>query len=145
MRVNPQIIQESLRVESLTRQRLSELALPLPFPDPLPNGVTCIEHHDIGRAYRIQFGRGKGMLVLADVAVKDDGKLWYHVSFSRSKQIPDYDDRAYIKQVWFGDNRWAFELLPEASNHVNFHPNCLHLWHCLEGRPFPEFSKFGMV
>ncbi|BAS55289.1 hypothetical protein NIES2135_54380 [Leptolyngbya boryana NIES-2135] len=140
-----EIIRESLQIEYLTRQLLIKTNIALPFPDPLPPGVIVIEHHDLGRAYRIESGQGKGMLVLADVAVKDDGKLWYHVSFSRGDRIPDYEDRALIKRLWFGDDKWAFELLPEASNHVNIHPYCLHLWHCLEGRPFPEFSKFGSI
>jgi hypothetical protein len=118
----------------------------LPFPQQLePNNFTLLEADRLQRSWRCKYGRGKGLLVIADVSAKLDGKLWYHVSYSRSKSIPDYEDSALVKRVFIGPDRWAIAVYPEDSNHVNFHPNCLHLWHCLSDRPFPEFSLGGLV
>ena len=136
---------EETEINKCTRQRLLETGIVLPFPESLPEGIRCIEQGDHHRAWRVQKNQYRGLLVLADVAIKDDDRLWYHVSFSRSKSIPSYEDCAFIKQTFFGAQRWAIQVFPAQKNHVSFHPNCLHLWHCLEGNPLPEFSKNGMI
>lgn len=128
------------------RERLAALGLTVPFPEPCPVEARLIEDiPPIMRAYRVQGGGFSGLTVLAGVLVESDGKLWYHVSFSRRKKMPDYEDQAWVKKHWIGADRWAIAVLPEKKHHVNFHPFTLHLWHCLEGRPIPEFSKYGMV
>jgi hypothetical protein len=134
-----------MSIAEATVNKITQLSVPCPFPDPLPTGVRCIEHAVIGKGYRVQRGQCKGLLVLADVGIKKDGKLWYHVSFSYRDRIPSYQDMAWVKKIWFGDDRWAIQVFPEKGNHVNVHPNCLHLWHCLEDRPFPEFSTNGLI
>jgi hypothetical protein len=115
------------------------------FPDPLPEGIRCIEDTPTGKAYRVQRGQHKNMLVLADVSIKADGKLWYHVSFSRRDRVPDYADMVCVKRIWFGDERWAIQVFPPRTKHVNIHPFCLHLWYCLEDCPIPEFSSNGLI
>jgi len=131
--------------EKQVQERLGLLGIPLPFPEPVPEGVRCVNVYAIARAWRIQKNQFHGLFVLGDVSIKDDGQLWYHVSFSRSKAIPNYGDCMFVKRTFFGADRWAIQIFPEDINHVNQHPKCLHLWHCLEGKPFPEFSKNGMI
>lgn len=125
--------------------RLQESGIKIPYPDPLPDGVRCIESSDVGRFYRVQKGKCRGLLVGASVAIEADGKLWYHVSYSRRDAMPDYHDGVWVKETFIGADRWAISVMPERSHHVSFHPNCLHWWHCLEGKPIPEFSKAGMI
>lgn len=136
---------EEATIYRKTKQRLLDTQIALPFPDSLPDGVRCIEEGGYNRVWRIQRNQHRGLLVMADVTVKSDDKLWYHVSFSRAKNIPTYADCLYVKEVFVGADRCAIQIFPERRYHVNFHPFCLHLYSCLEERSIPEFSKNGMI
>ena len=72
-----------------------------------------------------------------------NNKKWLHVSFSRKSRMPDYNDISRIKKDFFGDNRKVIMIFPEKENHVNIHPYCLHLFHCIDGDGLPEFSREG--
>lgn len=85
-----------------------------------------------------------GLFVICSVAKEDDGKYWIHVSYSRTSRIPTYEDTAKIKALFIGKDRKAIAVFPEEKNHVNIHPNCLHLWSC-DNWSIPEFSKGGMI
>jgi len=39
----------------------------------------------------------------------------------------------------------GIQVFPQASEHVNDHATCLHLWCCLEADVLPDFSCFGTV
>lgn len=80
------------------------------------------------------------LTVICSVAKELDGKLWLHVSFAHPKRIPDYDEIQKIKKHFIGENKYAIMVFPEKDKHVNIHPYCLHLWHCVDGHPLPEFS-----
>lgn len=60
----------------------------------------------------------KQMRVIISYAKYDDGRLWYHVSVSHRKRMITYDELVYVKR----------------------HPNCLHLFCCLDGDPLPDFT-----
>lgn len=79
--------------------------------------------------------------VLADVETKQDGHVWLHVSVSHPKRVPNYDELAYVKRHFVGRDKKAIMVFPDEANHVNTHPFCLHLFHCLDGDPLPEFSN----
>jgi len=81
-----------------------------------------------------------GLMVFVSIDRKDDGKRWLHVSYSRQHVIPTYKDTVYVKRHFVGENRKAVMVFPAKENHVNVHPNCLHLWSCLDADPLPEFS-----
>lgn len=82
-----------------------------------------------------------GLFVIESTHREQDGKLWLHVSLSRKSKLPSYDDIKIVKSVFIGDNNEAIQVFPKQENHVNIHPNCLHLWHCLEGSPLPDFTN----
>lgn len=82
----------------------------------------------------------KQMRVIISYAKYDDGRLWYHVSVSHRKRMITYDELVYIKRHWVGDDHKAIMVLPEKEKHVNIHPNCLHLFCCLDGDPLPDFT-----
>jgi len=86
--------------------------------------------------------RPRGLVVIVSAARYQDGKLWLHLSVSKSSAMPRYEDLAYVKRQFFGDDFKVIMVLPEKRYHVNIHPNCLHLYHCLDegGDPLPEFS-----
>lgn len=53
---------------------------------------------------------------------------WDHVSVSLPNRTPRYEEMKAIKRLCFEPHEWAFELHAPVSNHINIHPNCLHLW-----------------
>ena len=82
------------------------------------------------------------MSVIVSGAVEQDGKRWVHVSVARPTRLPSYDDMAWAKQTFMGADAYAYSVRPPVAKHVNIHPNCLHLWSCLDGPRLPEFSGF---
>lgn len=56
------------------------------------------------------------------------GGGWEHVSVSRRSRTPTYEDMDWVKrQFWSGDE-CVMQLHVPVDDHVNCHPNCLHLW-----------------
>ena len=118
---------------------------PIPKFTDLPYGFTTVEREGTRGIWRATYGKGDGLLVIASIAIYEN-LAWYHVSFSRSDRLPDYKDIRLIKDNWFGDNRWAIQVHPKASEHVNIAKNCLHLWSCLESEfKLPDFRSFGAI
>jgi hypothetical protein len=56
------------------------------------------------------------------------GGGWDHVSVSHPDRIPTWEEMAYVKDLFFGDDEAAMQLHPPKSEYVNNHPRCLHLW-----------------
>lgn len=114
----------------------------LSLPKVLPPSWTQIEEYadPVAGVWSCR----SGLYVLADITKKDDGKLWLHVSFSRKSRIPCYQDITQIKDLFMRD-LVAIQIFPRPENHVNIHPNCLHLWACEDQALIPEMSKGGMI
>lgn len=53
---------------------------------------------------------------------------WDHVSISHPKRIPNYIEMDAMKRLFFRDDECAMQLHVPASDHVNNHSRCLHLW-----------------
>ncbi len=64
----------------------------------------------------------KPMVVIASA---DEG--WDHVSVSREKRVPNWHEMSYIHRLFFKEQP-AMQLHVPASDHINIHPNVLHLW-----------------
>ena len=109
------------------------------LPRVLPAGWTCMGQSEDGAAYR---GVG-GLRVIASVCRERDGKRWIHVSVSRERRLPDWDDLRLVKDVFIGKDRLALQILPREADYYNVHPFCLHLWSCLDGDPVPDMRKDG--
>jgi hypothetical protein len=56
------------------------------------------------------------------------GEGWEHVSVSRRARTPSYEDLEEIKQEFWSDDMCVMQLHVPASDHVNCHDHCLHLW-----------------
>ncbi len=80
--------------------------------------------------------------VISSVCIEDDGKRWLHVSFAHPKRMPTYDEIQKVRKDFIGEDKYAIMVFPEKDKYVNIHPFCLHLWHCIDGHPLPEFSGF---
>ena len=55
---------------------------------------------------------------------------WDHVSVSLNSRIPNWREMSHVKNLFFEDIEWAYQIHAPLSNHINFHPYCLHLWRC---------------
>lgn len=60
--------------------------------------------------------------------VASDGEGWEHVSVSRPDQAPTWAVMCAIKALFWSEDDCVIQYHPAASEYVNFHPNCLHLW-----------------
>lgn len=62
------------------------------------------------------------------LVVASSGMGWDHVSVSRRDRCPSWEDMERIKRMFFRDEETAMQLHVPPSEHINCHPNCLHLW-----------------
>ena len=69
------------------------------------------------------------------------GERWHHVSLSRPDRLPSWYDVRMVKNLFIGDDREAYQVLPPESEYVNTHPFVLHLWRPLDRlRVVPGFG-----
>lgn len=85
----------------------------------------------------------EAMRVIETRTTAYDGKEWLHVSVSRPSKMPSYDDLKAVKQLFIGDDRYAYQVFPPLAKHVNIHNYCIHLFCCLEGPVLPDFTQGG--
>ena len=81
-----------------------------------------------------------GLRVIESWNKELDGKTWHHVSVSRKSRLPSYEDLCFVKKVFIGEDKTAYQIFAKKSDHVNIHPYCLHLWHCVDGDVTPDFT-----
>lgn len=103
----------------------------------LPKGWRVLDAFEDGARFLSQ----DNMRVLVTVDIEEDGHVWMHMSLSRRKSLPSYEDMKIVKKIFVGDDAVAIQVFPAKKDHVNLHPNCLHLWSCLTGNPLPEFNR----
>lgn len=60
--------------------------------------------------------------------VVSTGGGWDHVSVSRKNRCPNWPEMEQVKRLFFEDDETAMQLHVPASDHISFHPHCLHLW-----------------
>jgi hypothetical protein len=80
------------------------------------------------------------LIAIVSISVESDGRRWLHMSLSHWNRVPTWGELRDAKQLFLGDV-YAYQVLPPKSQYVNINPKVLHLWHCLDGAPLPEFSR----
>lgn len=53
---------------------------------------------------------------------------WDHVSVSLPNRCPNWHEMEKVKRLFFKDDETAMQLHVPPSDHLSFHPHCLHLW-----------------
>lgn len=66
---------------------------------------------------------GAPMMIIAS-----SGGGWEHVSVSRRNRCPNWPEMSHVKGLFFRNSETVVEYHVPSSDHVNDHPNCLHLW-----------------
>ena len=111
---------------------------------PLSRDWSIDEEGGDGCAYlKRNVGGEVCMKVIASGSRELDGKRWLHVSVSRPAKLPSWEDLKEVKDLFVGRDKVAYQVVAMASKHVNIHATCLHLWHCLDGDPLPDFTRGG--
>lgn len=99
---------------------------------------TLIEQRADGQAWR----HANGLAVIISENIEGDRRAWIHLSASRQGRLPTWWDLREAKETFIGDVT-AIQVLPKKSQHVNLMEFCLHLFHCLDGDPLPDFTRGG--
>jgi hypothetical protein len=105
----------------LERYRMIHPKRPAKYGDPY--GAFEIPHKETGVVLHCIANSGE----IAQ-KVMGDNHAWDHVSVSTTRKIPNWLQMTYIKSLFWEDTETVMQLHVPISNHVNIHPNCLHLW-----------------
>lgn len=62
------------------------------------------------------------------VVVWSNGGGWDHVSVSWPNRCPSWEEMCRVKDIFFLPEETCIEYHPAASEYVNQHPYCLHIW-----------------
>jgi hypothetical protein len=79
-----------------------------------------------GGAFYVKSPTGKRGDLLQVIAT--DGLGWDHVSVSMEQRLPTWPELEHVKRIFFAEDEVAMQLHVPAADHINVHPNCLHLW-----------------
>jgi hypothetical protein len=70
-----------------------------------------------------------GMFQIHNLRVlASDGEGWDHVSVSCEDRCPTWLEMSMVKDFFWDDDETVIQYHPVKSEHVNYHPYCLHLW-----------------
>lgn len=61
-------------------------------------------------------------------AIASDGEGWEHVSVSHETYTPSWKQMCEVKVLFWDPEDCVLQYHPPASDYVNCHPHCLHLW-----------------
>lgn len=83
----------------------------------------------------------RGLRVLANTLLEEDGHVWLHVSVSHRGRVPGYWDLKAVKRAFMGPDRKAIEIHAPDTEHVNDYETARHLWCCMTGDVLPDFRR----
>lgn len=74
------------------------------------------------------------------------GIFWEHVSVSTPSRTPTWAEMDFVKRLFWADEETVMQLHVPRSQHISFHPYCLHLWRPLRAEiPLPPPETVGPV
>ena len=62
---------------------------------------------------------------------------WEHASLSTSERCPTWSEMCRVKGYLWDSEDVVIQIHPAASDYVNYHPFCLHLWRYCGPEAFP--------
>jgi len=103
------------------------------------------------RGYGCEGDDGNGVFMLTGPKFKSpikvicsNGMGWDHVSASLSHRCPTWAEMETVKRLFFRDDETAMQLHVPSTDHISFHPFCLHLWRPqFEAIPRPDAFMVG--
>ena len=77
--------------------------------------------------------------------IASEGLGWEHVSVSRRDRCPTWEEMCQIKALFWDEEDCVVQFHPPASEYVNNHPRCLHLWRQIGSEfPMPDSLLVGI-
>jgi hypothetical protein len=61
-----------------------------------------------------------------------NGGGWEHVSVSRTDRTPTWEEMEWVKRAFWDETDTVMQLHVPPTEHVDYHPHCLHLWRPLD-------------
>lgn len=92
-----------------------------------PHGAFRVVHPETGRTLQIIASDGREC-VAEGLALP----VWEHVSVSTAYGVPTYAEMVWVKKQFWEPHEWAIEFHAAEKDHINIHPNVLHLWSPVE-------------
>src|ERR1700760_1277596 len=86
--------------------------------------ATCIERGMDGGAFTVLSPIDGQILAI----IASWGLGWDHVSVSRKNRVPNWAEMEHVKRIFFKEDEVAVQYHVPPAEHVNIHPNVLHLW-----------------
>jgi len=126
-RIDAMTKEDKARVDNVCAMALTRLPDSWQLVLRTEDGIQCISRY--------------GLRVIMSGCVEDDGKLWMHLSLSRDRLVPNWEQMVRVKNLFLGESALAVQVFPRSSNYVNIHKFVLHLWCCLDGDPVPDFTS----
>ncbi len=83
--------------------------------------------------------------LIIDSRIMKDGCEWVHLSISHPDSLPTYEELCAAKDWFIGKDKKAIQVFAPSTEHYNHHKYCLHLWHCLDRDPLPDFRIAGGI
>ena len=106
-------------------------------PPAPPLGYSMVRR-SIDGAHYVRTLTGASVIVSATEEL--DGRAWVHFSMARADRLPTWEELVEGKEAFLGRESKAIMVLAPRSQWVNIHPNCLHLFVCLDGDVLPDFT-----
>lgn len=103
------------------------------------NGFFVIPHHRIkDHGYGVQMSDGEGW---------EHASITIQCTFKRMvERCPTWEEMCYIKNLLWDQEDVVIQYHPPASEYVNNHPYCLHLWRPINMElPRPHPSLVGII
>ena len=69
--------------------------------------------------------------------IASSGQCWDHISVSRVDRCPTWQEMEFAKRIFFADDEVCMQLHVRPKDHINCHPNCLHIWRPTD-QPLPQ-------
>lgn len=116
------------------------------LPRVLPYGWKLVELCEDGAKYLKFSTHGKHkkqtrlMAAIISGNVELDDKRWIHMSVSTLTRVPTWHELVEVKEWMLGPEAKAIQVIPPRSEYINIHPYTLHLFSCLDGEVFPDFT-----
>lgn len=108
----------------------------------IPPAWNCIQSFPSGAAFK----RGS-LQVMISVLRYDDGRIWKHISVCGRTgpscyHLPTWEDLKRVKNDFIGEERWAYQVLPNSKQYINQNPYVLHLYSLFEdgAMALPDFT-----
>lgn len=90
--------------------------------------MNADERGGVAQVLLLSSKKQKYATVIWSIDSDSNGEIWEHVSVSFSGRDPTWEEMCEVKNMFFQPEEECVQFHPKASEYVNIHPHCLHIW-----------------